>query len=480
MIARYEYDALNRRAKVFINTDTDDDFDEFRHFYYNAGWQILETRLSTSENTEPQTLQPEYQYVWSLRYMDAPVLRDKNTDSDDLCDDERLYYANDANMNVTALLATDGTPLERYVYDPYGKMTIYDDDWSETRGTSSYDNNILFCGYYRDNETGLYHVRNRYYHPYFGWITRDPAGYADGMSLYEYCRSRATIALDPLGLVDVGTTATVVIAANPEAAVVVGIVGTGVILTEAAILQAHRTSSSVAEQAALRDIHIGLMAAKADKVAITARTLPLYVSAGTLAIAQHALARMMDTPRQIGNIGHGGEWQYSPGRPDPSGSPDMPPGALKAASTIAKVVVGGGLVSWGINELIGNDPEQPADTYKDYAREEKYDYEKKYEYNYSWRHWPDDDGPGDVVRGGKTAQERQARQREEELRRRREGPPQEGLPPKGPAQDDGSSNLPWKQQGAGNPPPAEVETPVGPEVPASTAKECPENNPYYE
>jgi len=189
VIARYEYDALNRRTKEFINADTDDDFDSFRHFYYTFGWQLLETRLSTSENTEPQTLQPEYQYVWSVRYMDAPVLRDKNTDSDDLCDDERLYYANDANMNVTALLATDGTPLERYAYDPYGKVTIYDGTWTNTRNTSSYDNSILFCGYYRDNETGLYHVRNRYYYPYFGWITRDPAGYADGMSLYEYCAS---------------------------------------------------------------------------------------------------------------------------------------------------------------------------------------------------------------------------------------------------------------------------------------------------
>ena len=103
-------------------------------------------------------------------------------------------------MNVTALMGTDGTVLERYVYDPYGKVTIYDDDWSDTRGTSSYDNNILFCGYYHDWETGLYHVRNRYYHEQLGWITRDPAGYVDGMSLYQYCGSRATAAVDPMGL----------------------------------------------------------------------------------------------------------------------------------------------------------------------------------------------------------------------------------------------------------------------------------------
>jgi RHS repeat-associated protein len=205
VIARYEYDALNRRTKEFINADTDDDFDSFRHFYYTEGWQLLETRLATGEDEDhPETLQPEYQYVWSLRYMDAPVLRDENKDADDDCTesgtDERLYYANDANMNVTALVGTDGTPLERYVYDPYGKVTIYDGTWTNTRNSSSYDNSILFCGYYLDWETGLYHVRNRYYHPYFGLITRDPGGYSDGMSLYEYCRSGPLGALDAMGL----------------------------------------------------------------------------------------------------------------------------------------------------------------------------------------------------------------------------------------------------------------------------------------
>ena len=116
----------------------------------------------------PDTLQPEYQHVWSQRYVDAAVCRDKNTDTDALCDDGRIYYLNDANMNVTTLVDTAGDALERYVYDPYGAVTIYDDDWSETRGSSSYDNPILYCGYYRDAETGLYCVRNRFYHAQLG------------------------------------------------------------------------------------------------------------------------------------------------------------------------------------------------------------------------------------------------------------------------------------------------------------------------
>ena len=216
VIARYEYDGRNRRTKKHLNADTDDDFDEYRHFYYNASWQILETRKSTSENTLPQTLKPERQYVWSVRYIDAPVLRDENKDDDDDCidgQDERLYYLTDANFNVTCLVNTGGVAVERYVYDPYGKVTILNGannvdkdgavtEWTEDgdQTASDVDNSHLYCGYYQDWETGLYHVRRRTLHPYFGWVQRDPIGYADGMSLYEYVRCQPAHALDFSGL----------------------------------------------------------------------------------------------------------------------------------------------------------------------------------------------------------------------------------------------------------------------------------------
>ena len=67
---------------------------------------------------------------------------------------------------------------------------------ADADGKSDCDNFILFAGYYRDSETGLCHVRNRYHHPQLGWLTCDPArqgdavaspaGYVGGMSLYEY------------------------------------------------------------------------------------------------------------------------------------------------------------------------------------------------------------------------------------------------------------------------------------------------------
>ena len=230
-VGKYEYDGLNRRVKSHIDSEahgTPNGVDKYRHFFYNTSWQLLETRLSASENTAPDELHLEYQYVRSLRYIDALVLRDENTGTDDdLCDDERLYYTTDANMNVTALLEDDGDVAERYAYDPYGSVTTMDPNWTVDT-TPDYDNHILYCGYYLDWETGLYHVRNRMYHAQLGrWLTRDPLGYVDGMSLYLYLVANPIAGTDPLGLEPV--TATTVLVGAGKA--VGGKVAGGLILT---------------------------------------------------------------------------------------------------------------------------------------------------------------------------------------------------------------------------------------------------------
>jgi RHS repeat-associated protein len=52
-----------------------------------------------------------------------------------------------------------------------------------------------------NDESGLYTVRFRSYSPTLGrWLERDPAGYVDGMDLYEYLRGEPTLMLDPEGL----------------------------------------------------------------------------------------------------------------------------------------------------------------------------------------------------------------------------------------------------------------------------------------
>jgi RHS repeat-associated protein len=124
---------------------------------------------------------------------------------------DKLYYCNDANMNVTALVnAADGDVEERYHYDPYGKVTFLDEDFEElVSQASQFDNCVLFAGYIYDKATGLYCARYRYYEPPLGrWLTRDPfnqnmpgGGYQDGMNLYQYVRSAPLMAIDPTGRV---------------------------------------------------------------------------------------------------------------------------------------------------------------------------------------------------------------------------------------------------------------------------------------
>ena len=172
------------------------------HFFYNQGWQELESRVSGSENTGPESLQPMYQYVWSRRYIDAPILRDKNTDADGLCDDERLYYLGDANFNVTTLVNTGGDAVERYVYSPYGVLTIYDATWSNTRSASSYANVYTYTGRQLDTETGLYYYRARFYSAQLGrFLSRDILTYEGSTwNLYEYTSGEPTWATDPSGM----------------------------------------------------------------------------------------------------------------------------------------------------------------------------------------------------------------------------------------------------------------------------------------
>ena len=67
--------------------------------------------------------------------------------------------------------------------------------FSQTRAQSG------FTGYYLDAETGLYYARFRMFSPTLGrFISRDPLGYVDGMSLYNGYFSPNSV--DPFGLVD--------------------------------------------------------------------------------------------------------------------------------------------------------------------------------------------------------------------------------------------------------------------------------------
>ena len=108
-----------------------------------------------------------------------------------------MYYTYDGNYSVTGLVKTDGSVYERYAYDAYGAVAVLEADFSADPdntpdgdfgygGAAPYGRNeILYCGYRLDPESGLCHVRHRYYHPRLGSSVRStrrvyglPAGFS--------------------------------------------------------------------------------------------------------------------------------------------------------------------------------------------------------------------------------------------------------------------------------------------------------------
>lgn len=183
----YAYDGLNRRVTETAGGTTTD-------LFYSADWQVLAEKVGA--NTTQR-------YVWSPVYVDAMVLRDRDTNADGTLD-ERLWVQQDANWNVTALVDGSGAVVERYAYDPYGVRTVYDANWNVRSGGSSYDFQHGFQGMFFDAVAGLNSQRFRWYSPTLGrWVTMDPIQFAAGdVNLYRMEGNNSPNSLDWMGLAE--------------------------------------------------------------------------------------------------------------------------------------------------------------------------------------------------------------------------------------------------------------------------------------
>ncbi|MHC4867564.1 MAG: RHS repeat domain-containing protein [Planctomycetota bacterium] len=191
-IAEFAYDALGRRIRKI-----DSIAGTTRLYFYNDKWQVL------TETDASETMKAWYAYG---NYIDEVLL----TAPANFWVLTR-YYVHDHLYSPAALAAGNGTVLERYEYDAYGEPTIWDATFSSERSSSSYDNPYYFTGRRADfldgNSLTLQINRHRYYDYYTGrWLTHDPlgvdpAGYVDGMNLYQYVRSNPVWLVDPAGLV---------------------------------------------------------------------------------------------------------------------------------------------------------------------------------------------------------------------------------------------------------------------------------------
>jgi len=211
VVAEFEYDGTGRRILKAFDSDSPgspDGIDTYQHIFLD-GQQVIETRETASSTAQPETVQPKHQNIWSPRYIDSLILRDADADNNSETGDlggtgsgleQRVFYLADANYNVTALVDTNGDVLERYLYTPYGVVTILDADFTDDAdGVSDYANTTLYTGREYNPETGIYYYRARYYHAELGkLIGRDLIVYAD-VNLYRYVSSNPVGNVDPSG-----------------------------------------------------------------------------------------------------------------------------------------------------------------------------------------------------------------------------------------------------------------------------------------
>jgi RHS repeat-associated protein len=181
VLETFAYDGTNRRVTNTVGSTTTD-------LYYSDQWQVLEEKVGSSTSAR---------YVWSPVYVDAMVLRDRDTDADGALD-ERLWAQQDANWNVTAVVDGTGAVVERYVYDAFGAVTVYSPTYSTVRSSSNYGWQYEFQGLQSDGVTGNLYARNRDYDPGLGRFTSlDPSRFEGGDSdLYR------TMANSPINRTD--------------------------------------------------------------------------------------------------------------------------------------------------------------------------------------------------------------------------------------------------------------------------------------
>jgi RHS repeat-associated protein len=184
IIAEYQYDGTSRRTTKL--TYAGGVLTETRQFYYANAWREIEQRVGTSTSMDQQ-------HVWGTRYIDELVCRDDATPL-------QLYATDDANFNITSLVATSGTVQGRFSYDPYGIAQEMTGGWLPT--TDPYAWVDRFSGRPFDLETQIYCYRARHYLRQLGqFASRDPIGFhGSNLNLYEYCASNPIIFTDPTGL----------------------------------------------------------------------------------------------------------------------------------------------------------------------------------------------------------------------------------------------------------------------------------------
>ena len=211
-LVEYSYDPFNRRTEKTVYYSENSDTFERTHKYAYDGWDIISEEIKTVRTSDT----PNTVTSWQLRrYVDQGtdnhIIMDTVLCSDDgngNCSPnestlQRIWFHKDERGNVIAVSDGNGTIYERYRYRVYGEHEVLNADF--TPKTTAALSPFLWGGSLYEPETGLYWMRNRYYHlDMHRFINQDPIGiWGDANNLgngFAYVAGMVIEASDPSGL----------------------------------------------------------------------------------------------------------------------------------------------------------------------------------------------------------------------------------------------------------------------------------------
>lgn len=199
-IATYTYDALGRRIRKLVENGGilgDPSLDGTTDYLY-TGVRCIEERDLAGAPPPDAVLR---HYVWG-QYVDE-LIQQREFDGSPT----DYYLLSDLLYRSVALVDTSAAFVEVYDTDAYGNTLVFsgpgpnamwftEDD--ETTDTATC--RFVFTGREYDAETQIYCYRARYYIPAIGrFLSRDPAGHADGLNGYQYAGGNPGLSLDSPG-----------------------------------------------------------------------------------------------------------------------------------------------------------------------------------------------------------------------------------------------------------------------------------------
>ena len=256
VIAEYTYNGLGYRVSERVDSNNDDIVDaadDVVHFMYDDQWRLAASFIGSSfdANDAKET------WLWHAAGALDSIIHTKRDSTGDQVLNQRWYPLQNWRGDVVAVVDKDGKLEEQVVYDPYGLPTLIpyapgadqdgdgevnplDFNWfilnynagdliADVNGdgvvtppdfnawTTAYNkaitggrgvftqdivgNRIGYAGYITAATPELWIARNRILNASIGaWTRRDPLGFVDGMSVYEYVKSGPIQGIDPQGL----------------------------------------------------------------------------------------------------------------------------------------------------------------------------------------------------------------------------------------------------------------------------------------